>query len=263
MDCRFKFVNDLQEYDDGFLDRHQIRTYVSNTCSKVMMDKATQLITPIKVQDNMEANKPDTATRILDVAERLFVEHGFEATSLRMITQQAEVNLAAVNYHFGSKDALFESVFMRRIGPFVAACLAELDAAEQSEETLTAEALVRSFVRPCLALSKDPARGGALFVRLMSRTLVENHRLLREALSLQYSVFVQRYTAAFQRALPQFAPEDIAWRMHFAFTVMFNAFAGNDVLKIFGRSQVVNARDPELIVKHLIPFVVAGLSAPI
>jgi len=41
--------------------------------------------------------RQDTATRILDVAERLFVEHGFEATSLRMITQQAEVNLAAVN----------------------------------------------------------------------------------------------------------------------------------------------------------------------
>lgn len=228
-----------------------------------MMSKATQLLTPIKVQDSMEVNKPDTATRILDVAERLFVEHGFEATSLRMITQQAEVNLAAVNYHFGSKDALFESVFMRRIGPFVAACLAELDALEQTGQTLTAEQLVTSFIRPCLALSKDPARGGALFVRLMSRTLVENHRLLREALNQQYSVFVVRYTSAFQRALPQFGAEDIAWRMHFAFSIMFNAFAGNDVLKIFVRSQVVTARDPDMVVKHLVPFVVAGLTAPI
>ncbi|KMJ54308.1 MULTISPECIES: TetR/AcrR family transcriptional regulator [Vogesella] len=211
----------------------------------------------------MEVNKPDTATRILDVAERLFVEHGFEATSLRMITQQAEVNLAAVNYHFGSKDALFESVFMRRIGPFVAACLAELDALEQSGQALTAEALVLTFIKPCLMLSKDPTKGGALFVRLMSRTLVENHRLLREALNQQYSVFVQRYTSAFQAALPQFETEDIAWRMHFAFGVMFNAFAGNDVLKIFVRSQVVSARDPDMVVKHLVPFVVAGLTAPV
>ncbi|MDC7714756.1 TetR/AcrR family transcriptional regulator [Vogesella fluminis] len=211
----------------------------------------------------MEVNKPDTATRILDVAERLFVEHGFEATSLRMITQQAEVNLAAVNYHFGSKDALFESVFMRRIGPFVAACLAELDALEQSGQALTAEALVLTFIKPCLMLSKDPTKGGALFVRLMSRTLVENHRLLREALNQQYSVFVQRYSSAFQAALPQFETEDIAWRMHFAFGVMFNAFAGNDVLKIFVRSQVVSARDPDMVVKHLVPFVVAGLTAPV
>lgn len=228
-----------------------------------MMDKATQLLNPMKVQDDMEVNKPDTATRILDVAERLFVEHGFEATSLRMITQQAEVNLAAVNYHFGSKDALFESVFMRRIGPFVAACLAELDALEQSGQALTAEALVLTFIKPCLMLSKDPTKGGALFVRLMSRTLVENHRLLREALNQQYSVFVLRYTSAFQAALPQFETEDIAWRMHFAFGVMFNAFAGNDVLKIFVRSQVVSARDPDMVVKHLVPFVVAGLTAPV
>ena len=228
-----------------------------------MMDKATQLLNPMKVQDDMEVNKPDTATRILDVAERLFVEHGFEATSLRMITQQAEVNLAAVNYHFGSKDALFESVFMRRIGPFVAACLAELDALEQSGQALTAEALVLTFIKPCLMLSKDPTKGGALFVRLMSRTLVENHRLLRDALNQQYSVFVQRYSSAFQAALPQFETEDIAWRMHFAFGVMFNAFAGNDVLKIFVRSQVVSARDPDMVVKHLVPFVVAGLTAPV
>ncbi|NHR05041.1 TetR/AcrR family transcriptional regulator [Chromobacterium haemolyticum] len=212
----------------------------------------------------MEASRPDTSTRILDVAERLFVEHGFEATSLRMITQQAEVNLAAVNYHFGSKDALFESVFMRRLAPLIADCLAELDKleAEASEEKLSVEGLVLSFIRPCLSLSKDPSRGGAMFVRLLSRTLVENHRLLRETISQQYSVFVQRYSRAFQRALPLLDTEQLAWRMHLAFSVMFNAFAGNDVLKIFTRSQIVSARDPDMIVKYLVPFVMAGLVAP-
>ncbi|AXE32076.1 TetR/AcrR family transcriptional regulator [Chromobacterium phragmitis] len=211
----------------------------------------------------MEGNRPDTATRILDVAERLFVEHGFEATSLRMITQQAEVNLAAVNYHFGSKDALFESVFLRRLAPLLEDCLAELDTLEAAEGDLPLEQLVLSFIRPCLALSKDPSRGGAMFVRLLSRTLVENHRLLRETISQQYSVFVQRYTSAFQRALPDLESEQLAWRMHLAFSVMFNAFAGNDVLKIFTRSQIVTARDPDMIVKYLVPFVIAGLVSPI
>ncbi|QND84884.1 TetR family transcriptional regulator [Chromobacterium vaccinii] len=217
----------------------------------------------IKALEIMEGNRPDTATRILDVAERLFVEHGFEATSLRMITQQAEVNLAAVNYHFGSKDALFESVFLRRLAPLLEGCLAELDTLEAREGDLPLEQLVLSFIRPCLALSKDPSRGGAMFVRLLSRTLVENHRLLRETISQQYSVFVQRYTSAFQRALPHLEPEQLAWRMHLAFSVMFNAFAGNDVLKIFTRSQIVTARDPDMIVKYLVPFVIAGLVAPI
>lgn len=210
----------------------------------------------------MEGNRPDTSTRILDVSERLFVEHGFEATSLRMITQQAEVNLAAVNYHFGSKDKLFEAVFMRRLVPLISACLAELSSLEDAPQPPTTEALVMTFIRPCLALSKDPSRGGALFVRLLSRTLVENHRLLRETLSQQYSEFVSRYARAFSRALPQLGSEELNWRMHLAFGVMFNAFAGNDVLKVFGKSQVVSAREPDQVVKHLVPFVVAGLESP-
>lgn len=209
----------------------------------------------------MDTPKPDTTSRILDVAERLFVEHGFEGTSLRLITQQAGVNLAAVNYHFGSKNALFEAVFLRRLAPMIQACLAELDVLEQ-QDSPSAESLVMTFIRPCLALSKEPARGGAIFVRLMSRTLVENHRVLRETLSREYSIFVERYGTAFARVLPALSAEERAWRMHFSFSVMFNAFAGNDVLKIFTRSEVVNARDPEMIVKHLLPYVVNALTAP-
>src|SRR5437762_13635541 len=60
---------------------------------------------------------PDTKTRILDAGEHLFMEHGFEATSLRQLTSAAGVNLAAVNYHFGSKEELFQAVLTRRLDP--------------------------------------------------------------------------------------------------------------------------------------------------
>ena len=212
-----------------------------------------------------EPKYSDTAIRILDAAEGLFVELGMEATSLRLITQQAGVNLAAVNYHFRSKDALFEAVFLRRFGPWATQCLEELDALEKrgaaGEEPLTAEAVVMSYVRPALALSKDPARGGAMFVRLFSRVLVENHRQLRETMARQYGDLVTRYARALGRALPALSEEEVEWRMHLGFSVMFHAFAGNDILKVFGRS-VVSARDPDLIVKHMVPFVVAGLTSP-
>src|SRR4051812_43041858 len=59
----------------------------------------------------------DTKTRILDAAEQLFMEHGFEATSLRQLTAAASVNLAAVNYHFGTKEELFQAVLTRRLDP--------------------------------------------------------------------------------------------------------------------------------------------------
>ena len=65
----------------------------------------------------LRAVKPqhETRTRILDAAEELFMQHGFEATSMRLLTAKAGVNLAAVNYHFGSKDALIEALFRRRV----------------------------------------------------------------------------------------------------------------------------------------------------
>jgi len=77
----------------------------------------------------LRAVKPqhETRTRILDSAEELFMLHGFEGTSMRLLTSSAGVNLAAVNYHFGSKDALIEALFRRRLDPMNAARIAELE----------------------------------------------------------------------------------------------------------------------------------------
>lgn len=212
----------------------------------------------------VEPSKPDTATRILDVAEKLFIEHGFEATSLRMITQQADVNLAAVNYHFGSKDALLQQAVIRRLAPWNRQCIEELDRLESCGEALTPEALVMGFITPSLALSKDPSRGGAMFVRLLSRTFIENHKMLRESIPPEHSAFVGRYSRAFAAVLPNLTVEELAWRLHFSFSLMFNAFAGNDVLKVFiKKQQFVSAREPETVARHLVPFVVAGLISPV
>src|SRR5260370_25101598 len=72
----------------------------------------------------------ETRTRILDAAEELFMLHGFEGTSMRLLTSRAGVNLAAVNYHFGSKDALIEALFRRKLDPMNTARIAELDRLE-------------------------------------------------------------------------------------------------------------------------------------
>src|SRR5207302_4593568 len=80
----------------------------------------------------LRAVKPqhETRTRILDAAEELFMLHGFEGTSMRLLTSRAGVNLAAVNYHFGSKDALIEALFRRKLDPMNTARIAELDRLE-------------------------------------------------------------------------------------------------------------------------------------
>ncbi|MBB5018663.1 AcrR family transcriptional regulator [Chitinivorax tropicus] len=210
-----------------------------------------------------DTNK-DTATRILDAAEVLFVEHGFEATSLRMITQRAEVNLAAVNYHFGSKEVLFQGVVGRRLAPYNQECVQELERAqqEQGETALDVMGIVSAFLRPALRMAKDPAKGGLMFIRLMSRVFSEPHQALREMLPRHYQAVLEAYSTSLKRALPHLSTEEVLWRLHFALGTVFYAFAGNDVVKLFMKSHVPGARDPQQVVSHLLPYVVAGLTAP-
>src|ERR687896_2628027 len=96
----------------------------------------------------LRAVKPEheTRTRILDAAEELFMQHGFEGTSMRQLTTKAGVNLAAVNYHFGSKEALVEAVFRRRLDPMNGARIAALEALEATGRALSPEAIIRAFV---------------------------------------------------------------------------------------------------------------------
>src|SRR5947209_1582864 len=114
------------------------------------------------------ASRPITITRdrILDAAEELFMEHGFEATSLRQITTAAEVNLAAVNYHFGSKEELFQSVLTRRLDPMNQERMALLTAYEQcaAPHPLSCEKIMSAMFIPALRLARDPDRGGKNFL---------------------------------------------------------------------------------------------------
>src|ERR1700752_4970176 len=98
-----------------------------------------------------------TKARILDAAEALFMEHGFEATSLRAITASAGVNLAAVNYHFGSKEELFQAVPTRRLAPMNQErldLLSELER-EAGTDALPCDRILEAMFIPALRLARD------------------------------------------------------------------------------------------------------------
>src|ERR1700724_3073889 len=95
----------------------------------------------------------DTKTRILNSAEKLFGKNGFDATSLRDITAEAQVNLAAVNYHFQSKDSLIDAIIERRILPINQRRLEMLDAAGHPPSV---EQVVESFLSPRLMPEARP-----------------------------------------------------------------------------------------------------------
>ena len=205
---------------------------------------------------------PETRARILDAAEWLFMTHGFEATSMRMITSTAKVNLAAVNYHFGSKDALIQEVFRRRLTDLNRRRLAALDAQEAAagDSPVKPSRIVDAFFGVSLEMAADTAHGGATFMRLLGRTYTEPNAFVRQFLAEEYSEVVQRFMNALYRALPEVPREEILWRFHFMMGAMSYAIAGTDALRLFAGDF---DEEPARLMPRLMSFLLGGLRAPL
>ncbi|MEO8738530.1 MAG: TetR/AcrR family transcriptional regulator [Casimicrobiaceae bacterium] len=206
-----------------------------------------------------------TQSRILDAAEALFMEHGFEATSLRQITSVAGVNLAAVNYHFGSKDDLFEAVLTRRLDPMNQERMALLTRFEQDAlpEVLSPEKILAAMFIPALRLARDPERGGKDFLRLLGRAYADPAPFIRQFLAEQYAVMIARFKAAFGRALPHLPKKELSWRLHFVMGALSYTLAGTDALKLIAALNPREASNDEMLLRRLAPFLIAGLKAPL
>ena len=206
-----------------------------------------------------------TKVRILDTAEELFMEHGFEATTLRQITAAAGVNLAAVHYHFGGKEELFEAVLTRRLDPMNQERVALLTRFEHAAapNPLSCEKILAAMFIPALKLARDPQRGGKNFLRLLGRAYADPAPFIRRFLSDQYAVTIARFKAAFRRALPQLPKKELSWRLHFVMGALSYALAGTDALKLIAALSPGDADDDEMLLRRLAPFLIAGLKAPL
>ena len=206
-----------------------------------------------------------TKARILDAAEALFMEHGYEATSLRAITGAADVNLAAVHYHFGSKEELFQSVLARRLDPMNRARLELLTRLEArvAPAPLPCERVLTAFLIPALSLARDRARGVDDFLRLLGRAYVDPAPFIRHFLSEQYGVTIARFKAAFARALPALPARELSWRLHFIMGALSYTLAGTDALKLIAELNPHESTNDEILLRRLAPFLLAGLTAPL
>jgi AcrR family transcriptional regulator len=216
---------------------------------------------------NLRTVKPEheTRTRILDAAEELFMQHGFEGTSMRQLTAKAGVNLAAVNYHFGSKDALIESVFRRRLDPMNAERIAALERIERESEgrTLSAEAIIRAFIGTGLRMIEDGRGGGRNFIRLLGRTYTDPGKHIRALIGQLYAPAMARFKAAFQKALPQMPAEELNWRMHFMFGTLAYTLAATDTVQLIAGCKPEDRYDSKLLEERLTAFLASGLAAPL
>ncbi len=219
------------------------------------------------MQSSLRAVKPpnETQTRILEAAEELFMQHGFEGTSMRQLTARAGVNLAAVNYHFGSKDALIEAVFRRRLDAINAERIAELDRLEKEAQgrPLPPEAIVRAFLGASLRMVEDQKAGGRNFARLIGRAYTEPSRPIRQFIGQMYAQPMARYKAAFERALPQLPREELNWRLHFMFGTFAYTLAATDTVQLIAGCKPEDRYDARVLEDRLAAFLSAGLVAPL
>lgn len=204
---------------------------------------------------------PPTKEQILDAAEKLITERGIDAVSLRAITTAAEVNLAAVHYHFGSKEGLVQKVFERRIRPVNAARLQHLDAVEQStgDGSLALEAVLRALIEPAMRLYSEHERGPQ-FMRMCGRIYAEPSSAAQATFDDLFKEVIERFRAAFARALPELPPADLAWRMHFAAGAMVHTLMESDRLKRFSGG-LCDPSDTTAAVDRLVSFCAAGMRA--
>jgi len=206
-----------------------------------------------------------TKDRILDAAESLFMEHGFEATSLRAITAAAGANLASVNYHFGSKEVLFQAVLTRRLDPMNQERLDLLTRLEREAEpdALPCDRILSAMFIPALKLARDPARGGKNFLRLLGRAYADPAPFIRRFLAEQYATMIARFKAAFARALPELPKKELSWRLHFIMGALSYTLAGTDALRLIAELTPAETGNDEALLHRLAPFLLAGLQSPV
>lgn len=217
------------------------------------------------MQDNRLS---DTRARILDAAERLFMAHGYDGTSMRQITGEAGVNLAAVNYHFGSKEALIQEAFRRRLNWLNEERMRALDELEATADgqPLKPSQIVDAFFGTMIRMAEDEERGGVIFLRLLGRTLTEPSDFIRAFLAHEYKTVVERYKEALFRSLPDVPKAEIVWRFHFMLGATSYAIAGTDALRLV-TDWGIEAEDSEdrldRLLPRLISFLIGGLRAPL
>ncbi|WP_413112189.1 TetR/AcrR family transcriptional regulator [Thaumasiovibrio sp. DFM-14] len=206
------------------------------------------------------AARQETKTKILDTAEVLFAEYGFNETSLRMITSKANVNLAAVNYHYGDKKSLVRAVLSRYLEAFMPQLEKELHTLLTRDE-FSMQDVLNCVKRPLLALNHYRRNGSAVFMRLLGRGYSDVQGHLRWFIVNEYQPVLVHFTTAVCRANPSLDPETLFWRLHFTLGACVFTMASSQALADIAHSDFGCETQTEDILDRLVPYVAAGVGA--
>lgn len=204
-----------------------------------------------------------TPERILNSAEILFSERGFSDTSLRMITTHADVNLAAVNYHFGSKKELIQAVFARFLDVFTIRLEARLGEYFDSLGTASPNlhALLTVFADSAITAGEGCSDRLNRFMKLLGLAYSQGQGHLRRFMREQYGEVFRKYMSALQRSAPQLTEQERFWRIHFMLGASIFTLSGIQSLAAMAEYDFGIETGVKDVLGHLVPFLTAGFQA--
>ncbi len=200
-----------------------------------------------------------TRRRILDTAERHFALHGFSGTSLRGITRDAGVNVAAIHYHYGSKEQLLRATLERIVAPVNAERLRLLDEVlAASDGPPSVEAILSAFLCPDLVLIRDLGERGMIIARFSGRSATEPDEVVARVLGEVFGDLGARFVAALALAQPEVPPVELLWRLRCVVAIITYLLAntGNPL-------SLLDVDDVPGTAERLVAFLAPALRSPV
>jgi AcrR family transcriptional regulator len=209
-----------------------------------------------------EQAQASTRTRILDTAERLFAVHGFQHTTIKQLADNAKVNLAAVNYHFGSKMGLIKELIESRMGPTNAEQVRRMNKVRQSAQNEGRPPVVRdvvyAFIVPIFEAKQSFPGNRSSFKGLEGRVFWESNAKIREIFINQFVVPFRIFFETMGLALPELPAEVLLWRIHFAIGAISQCMRLCSI-NFSTPKNLTPTIDPESTLDWLVDFATAGL----
>ncbi len=201
--------------------------------------------------------------RILDAAERLFADLGLDATSLRQITALAEVNLAAVNYHFQTKDELVRAVYVRRLRPMNQERLERLTQMEEraGDQPVAIDDLLDAFYAPVLNEAGRLAARGIPMTKLIGRMYTDPHPVVDRVFTDEIAPVAARFQKAFSRTLPDLSARELFWRMYLSVGLLAHALGSSRKVSIIS-GKLCDGENMEEVLTQVKTYAKAGFLAP-
>ena len=200
-----------------------------------------------------------TRTAILSAAERLYADRGFGDVTLRDIVAAADVNLAAVNYHFGSKDELIAELFVTRSLATNRERLNELKAAEEAGGGRAGiDAILRALVGPTLRGCLGPDRERSAAARFMIRASIESVPPIRRIKNREID-HLRKFAAAMRRSLPGLDDADLYWGLHFALAMAHQTIRDSERLAKLSEG-LCDLDDVQGIIERIVAVSVGALT---